>query len=323
MVALGDRDLTPHLSRRGDLSAEQRNSPAPQHTAACACDDEPPDPDVRLAGNPALSPADLARLTTHENPLVRWALAARPDLPRTACDRLAADPVPGVRRDLAANPCVPEDVLRSLIADPYQETRRAVAHNPAVPLDLLADAAATCRVGPTLVPRVATATAAELRLLAGSAVPAVRMLVAQREDLPRDVLDRLAADPEPAVAKGVAVVPALSAGQLWALVHRHGTPLFPRVALNPGCPPDLLHHLVTHAPAGHRTFREVATHPATSAATLLLCLRDERGRAAASHPALPVDVLLTLLADPGTAEAAAANPALPVSEMEKLLSPTT
>ncbi len=106
-------------------------------------------------------------------------------------------------------------------------------------------------------------------------------------------------------------------------MHRHGTPVYPRVALNPNCPPDLLHHLVTHAPAGHRTFREVAGHPGASAATLLLCLRDERGRAAARHPNLPADVLLDLLAGPATAEAAAANPSLPVSEMAKLLSPTT
>jgi hypothetical protein len=236
LIALADRDLNWHLSRRSDLSAEQRLRVTTRHTASCGCG-ETPDPDVLPAERPDLPPVELFRLTTHENPLVRSALAVRRDLPRQACERLAADPIPGVRRDLAGNPSVPEAVLRSLAADSYQETRRALAHNPAVPLDLLADPAATARVGPTLVPRVATATADELRLLAGSAVPNVRMLVAQREDLPPDVLDRLAADPEPAVAKAIAVIPALTAGQLWAVVHRHGTPVYPRAALNPNCPP--------------------------------------------------------------------------------------
>ncbi|ANZ39248.1 hypothetical protein BBK82_27480 [Lentzea guizhouensis] len=317
LVALADQDLKWHLSRRTDLSAAQRV----RCHMTLVSDDPIPDPDVLPAERPDLSPVELFHLATHENPLARLALAARRDLPPEACERLAEDPLPGVRWELAANPVTPEPVLRSL-ATACQETRRNLAHNPKIPLDLLADIAPTTRIGPTLVPRVATATPDELRLLAASDVPQVRALVAQRGDLPPDVLDLLATDTDLAVAKGVA--PALAVSQLREVVHRHGTPVFPRAALNPNCPPDLLHHLATNAPAGHKTFREVAAHPNTSTETLLLCLHDDRGRAAAArHPSLPADVLLGLLDDPTTAEDAAANPALPVSAMRTLLGPTT
>lgn len=91
---------------------------------------------------------------------------------------------------------------------------------------------------------------------------------------------------------------------------------------NPDCSPELLHHIAQTANPDSVVHTEVAEHPNTTAATLLLCLaRPAARKHAARHPNLPPHIITDLLDDPDllVAEAAAANPALPPKIMEALL----
>jgi len=210
----------------------------------------------------------------------------------------------------------------ALAGDSGYDVRRRLVHNPAIPLDLLARLAPTTRIGATLLPRIAAATQDEIAELAASSVPAMRMLLAERHDLPRPVIDRLAADPDAKVLKSVATNPALTGDQLRALVAGHGPRVAARVAANPSCPSDLLLALARYEPLVRKVFRSMAKHPNAPAEALLACLDDQKARRiAASHPALPTPAIVELLADPDilVAANAAANPSLPEAAMLSLL----
>ncbi|MFJ8916341.1 hypothetical protein [Amycolatopsis sp. NPDC102389] len=277
------------------------------------------DSDVEKAADPTTSLDEVTALLTHDDMAIRCTIADRPDLPFEAQQRLAADRLLGVRAGLAANPVVAEPILRALANDESADVRRGVAHNPSVPLEVLMHLVESTRIGPVLLPRVMAATDEELRLLAASPSPRARMLVAQRTALPADVFELLVADDDIHVAKGIASHPALPANRIRALAARHGPSLFRRLATNPHCDSELLHHMACNATA-RRVYRAVAEHPNTRAETLLLCLRDDTARRwAAEHPNLPADILIELVNDPDLARHAAANPALPVAVMESLI----
>jgi hypothetical protein len=79
--------------------------------------------------------------------------------------------------------------------------------------------------------------------------------------------------------------------------------------------------LAQQLPPVHKALRRIAQHPHASAEALLACLTDRQARRiAASHPALPVETIIQLLADVdiGVAAAAAANPSLPEAVMHGL-----
>ncbi|MFI0966291.1 hypothetical protein ACH4S8_33585 [Streptomyces sp. NPDC021080] len=280
--------------------------------------------EMRVAAlrNPATPTEAVVGFADHPSTLLRWTLAAREDLPPQVCARLAADPVPGVRADLAENPATGEDVIRVLARDPDVPVRRGLARHPRVPLDVLTELARTAKVGATLLPRIATATSAEIEDLARSPDPAARMLAAQRRDLPPGTRDALARDPDAKVVKSVAPHPGLPEDLLRSMVDRHGARVLARVAANPGASPALLEFLTRQAPPPQKAFRAIARHPNASAEALLSCLADHEARPwAAVHPALPPRVIVDLLsdADVRVAEAAAANPSLPPAVMEDLV----
>ncbi|RDI25602.1 hypothetical protein DFR72_108300 [Lentzea flaviverrucosa] len=269
-----------------------------------------------LAANPATPPAAAADLLPHH--ASRYFLAGRPDLPAGVYEQLASELEPGILSHLAANPAVPVPVLRQLTGT--RALRRVLLRNPAIPLDLLEDLAPAARIGPDLVPRIASASPAELRALAASPVAQVRMMVAARADLPPDLFTCLVLDDDPGVAGAVVVHPLVTVPQLWELASRHGSRLYPRVASNPLCPAELLHHMVLRAASVRETCRVVARHPCASGETLVLCSEDAQARHfAAAHPHLPVPVVVELLGSEFTAGAAAANPSLPVRVMEELV----
>ncbi|MFJ3201284.1 hypothetical protein [Streptomyces sp. NPDC086989] len=277
----------------------------------------------QAARNPATPAAAAASLAVHPSMLIRWALAERSDLTQELYARLAADPVPAVREEAAGNPAIGEPLIRALAAGGCEDgTARSLARHPRVPFDVLAQLAAATRIGPTLLPRIAAAEPAELREAAGAPAPRLRMLVAERHDLPPELRDALAADPDAPVAKAVAPHPGLTGQRLRAMVALHGVPVMARVAANPDAPPGLLEELARHDPPVRRALRAIAGHRNATAGALLPCLADPRARPrAAGHPALPVQVLVGLLGDtdPEVARAAAANPALPVGVMAGLL----
>ncbi|MET9893223.1 hypothetical protein ABZZ47_24000 [Streptomyces sp. NPDC006465] len=272
--------------------------------------------------NPATPTEVVVGFADHPSMLLRRALAVRPDLPPQVCARLASDPAPGVRADLAENPATDDALIRELADDPDPDVRRGLAHHPRVPLDVLTRLARTARIGATLLPRIAAASSAEVQELARSRDPAVRMLLAQRRDLPPEVRDVLAADPDAKVVKSIAPHPGLTEGQLRAMVDRHGVRVLAQAAKNPDGSAALLEHLTRHEPPVPKAFREIARHRNATAPTLLACLADERARPiAAGHPALPPSVIVELLtdADGAVVEAAAGNPSLPLAVLSDLV----
>ncbi|NKE61623.1 hypothetical protein FXN61_34645 [Lentzea sp. PSKA42] len=272
-----------------------------------------------LAGNPA-TPASIAASLVHRHDARYW-LAARTDLPDHLYELIASGVEPGILTQLAVNPAVPVHVLRQLAGT--RALRLALLKNPAIPLDLLEFVAETARVGQGPVPRVASASEAELRTLAASTTVQLRMLVALRADLPLDLVHQLVLDPDPDVGEAVVTHPLVTVDQLRELVERHGPRLYPRAARNPLCPPELLHHMALRA-GSEETYRAIARHPHAWGETLLLCLEDAQARhLAACHPNLPVATIVRLLASEFTAGPAAANPSLPVHVMEELLSSAT
>ncbi|MEV6397204.1 hypothetical protein AB0M39_20920 [Streptomyces sp. NPDC051907] len=268
--------------------------------------------------NPALPAEALVGFADHPSTMLRCRLAGHPSLPSRAASRLAVDPVPGVRADLAENPAIEDALLRTLAADRGDDVRRRLAHNPRVPLDVLAFLAGAAKIGPTLLPRIAAATAEEVKELAASHEPALRMLLAERRDLPAEIRDALAADRDAKVAKSLAPHPGLSDARLRAMVDRFGAQVAARAAANPDASPALLEELARREPPVSKALREIAQHRNATAASLLACLQDPRARRlAAGHPALPPAVVVELLADDDgeVVEAAAANPSLPPAVM--------
>ncbi|MFJ9594319.1 hypothetical protein ACIRS3_16295 [Streptomyces virginiae] len=276
----------------------------------------------RALANPATPPAAVAAFAEHPSVLLRWAVAEHPGLPAHVYARLAGDPVPGIRACVARNPGTGPEVSRVLAADPESDVRRAVAHHPRTPFDVLGRLTLTTRLGPHPLPRISAATPEELAEGAASANARVRMLVAHRHDLPPELRDRLAADPDASVAKAVAPHQGLTPERLRAMVALHGQQVIARVAANPDAPGDLLTELARHEPPVRRALREIASHPNATAEALLPCLADVKARVrAAAHPALPPGIVVGLLDDPDpeVVEAAAGNPALPSAVMADLL----
>ncbi|MFJ2821130.1 hypothetical protein ACIO7M_08465 [Streptomyces toxytricini] len=277
----------------------------------------------RAARNPATPAAVAAGLAGHPSVLVRWALAERADLPQGVYARLGADPAPAVRRTVAENPAIREPLIHTLAArrdDP--DVLRALARHPRLPLGVLAEVASAVRIGPVLLPSIAAADPDDLTRAAASAPAAVRMLIAERHDLPAPLRDALAGDADAAVAKAAAPHPGLSGEQLRAMVARHGVQVCARVAANPGAPADLLEELARRDPPVRRALRAIAVHPNATLPALLACLEDVGARKdAAAHPVLPADVVAGLLEHPHPemACAAAAHPALPAPAVERLV----
>jgi hypothetical protein len=272
--------------------------------------------------NPATPTEAVVGFVDHPSLLLRWALAARPDLPSQVCGRLAVDPHPGVRADLAENPAIDEALIRALATDRGHDVQRRLAHNPHVPLDVLTHLAGATKIGSVLLQRIAAASPAEVEELAQSPSPAARMLLAQRRDLPAEIRDVLADDPDAKVVKSIAPHPGLPEAQLRAMVDRHGVQVVAKVAANPDATPALLEDLARHEPSVQKAFREVARHRSATAPALLACLADKQARPiAAGHPALPPSVIVELLTDTDwqVVEAAASNPSLPLAVMSDLV----
>lgn len=274
--------------------------------------------------NPATPTEAVVGFVDHPSLLLRRALAARRDLPAELYARLGADPNPGVRADVAENPVIDGTLIRALADDDSHDVRRRLAHHPDVPLGVLTRLAGGTRIGATLLPRIAAASGAEVEELACSPDAAARMLVAQRRDLPAEIRDALAADPDAKVVKSVAPHPGPTGAQLRAMVGRHGIRVLAKVAANPDAPPALLEEVTRHEPPVRKALQEVARHRNATAAALLACLGDEEARPlAAGHPALPPQTIADLLTgtDRQVAEQAAANPSLPQKMMRDLLPP--
>ncbi|MEU9862397.1 hypothetical protein AB0D99_16155 [Streptomyces sp. NPDC047971] len=309
----------PHVVVRAEFARNTHAPPAllaallahggrPAPTSCAACHDRaarcahhrPGVRRIRLAAaaNPAVPPPGLEEFLEADEAHVVDAIAERTDLPASFHPRLAAHPVAFVRATSARNPTIGETLLRQLADDPEPAVRMAVVENPAVPLPWLTALAAERRLPHEPLPRILAATESELSELAASRVAQVRALVAARPDLPAALVDRLAADPDIGVARRIAPHPELGDHRLAELVERHGPPVYGAVARNPGCPGALLRRMARDAGSVRKALRTIAV-----------------------HPALPPDVVESLLTDPDrrVAGAAAGHPSLPVEVMERII----
>lgn len=318
----------PVCDRTASPFVHDRHCPEPAcglpPTAACDGSHESAVHDIQQAAlrNPATPAATAALFADHPSVLLRQELAARPDLPSQVYARLAKDPVPRVRAQLADSPAIDEPLIRALATDPGHDVRRRLAHHPRLPLDVLAHLAGATRLGSPLLPRIAAAGPAEVEELAASPEATVRMLLAQRRDLPAGIRDTLARDPDAKVVKSIAPHPGLSEARLRAMVERHGARVVAKVAANPDATPALLEDLARQRPPVRKALREIARHRHATAPALLVCLTDRQaGPIAAGHPALPPAVVVELLADDDwqAVKAAAANPSLPRASMLDLV----
>jgi hypothetical protein len=311
-----DREPTPFVHDQECLRTDCDLPPG----ASCDGSHESTVHDMQLAAlrNPATPAGAVVGFADHPSMLLRQQLAARSDLPPEVGERLVHDPVPIVRGDLAENPAIGDAQIRALATDHGYDVRRRLAHNPRVPLDVLDQLAAEIRIGPDPLPRIAAASPTEVEEMARSKNPALRMLLAERRDLPKGIRDALALDPDAKVAKSIARHPGLSEAQLRAMVDRHRARVIAKVAASPEASGALLEDLAGHEPPGHKVFREIARHPNATAPALLACLASRDARSwAAGHPALPPHVIVELLShdDRQVAQAAAANPSLPPAVM--------
>jgi len=273
-------------------------------------------------GNPATPVEAVVEFADHPSMLLRRELAARTDLPPHLYARLTEDVIPWVRATLADNPAIDETLILALSADRGHDVQHRLTHHPRIPLDVLAHLVDITRIDSLLLPRIASATPREVEELAASPKPAMRMLLAQRRDLPARIRDVLAADPDAKVVKAIAPHPGLSETQLRGMIARHGVRVLAKVAANPDATPALLEDVARHQPPARKAFREIAEHRNATAASLLICLADHQARPrAARHSALPAAVVADLIDDDEwqVVEAAAANPSLPYAVMSRLL----
>ncbi|MGA5065608.1 hypothetical protein ACPB9E_17960 [Streptomyces exfoliatus] len=281
-------------------------TPAPTRCAAChrrteGCSNHMPGiRRIRMAAaaNPAVPPVGLTDFLDAQEAQIPAEIAERTDLPATFHARLATHPTAFVRETLARNPSISEALILQLTEDPDPDVRLAVAMNTSVPLSYLTALAGRRRLPAEPLPRILTATEAELYELAASRVAQIRALAAVHPDLPQTLVDRLAVDPDIGVARKIAPSPKLTGHQLTDMADRHGPPVYGAIAQNPGCPAAVLRRMARDTGSARKALRAVAAHPAS-----------------------PPDVIETLLTnpDPRVIHAAAAHPALPVETMERLL----
>ncbi|HET9170654.1 MAG TPA: hypothetical protein VFN97_14535 [Actinospica sp.] len=293
----------------------------------------------------------LPHLASHPDPQIREAVAQEADrLPPDAVRTLAADQAVAVVIGIAGCADLPEDLARALAAHPDRAVRSALATNPSATPDVLGSLAETgghppittcgaCRNNPAPSARcgdhaagIAVIQDAALRnehtptralaLHIGHPDPSLRATIAERTDLPPELLTILADDIEDAVRAGIAANPACPTRLLRTLAHDRATVVRRAVALNPQVPLDLLYELAARTRLNLR-----AGIPAIENATLdqirdLARSRIAQVRAlAASRTDLPEDLVRTLAddPDPGVAKQLADHPSLDADDVRLLV----
>lgn len=275
----------------------------------------------------------LPRLALHPDPQIREAVAYEAGrLPSHAVRALAADGDVAVLIGIASSSDVPEDLARSLASHPDREVRSALAANFATAPDVLADLAETggrppitscgaCRNHPVPGtrcpdhgPGVAVIQDAAvrnehtpveaLRPHIGHPHPYLRAAIADRTDLPADLLTVLAGDGDDEVRASVAANPACPVPVLRTLADDPSTTVRRGVALNPQVPLDVLCDLAARTRLNLRVGVPRIENASLDEIRGLARHRVAQVRAiAASRTNLPDDLIKTLAEDPDTAVA--------------------
>jgi hypothetical protein len=149
---------------------------------------------ILAAGHPA-APDELRRKVLAEIPSARFQLPSIPWLPPSFLEELGASPDATLRSYVARNPSTPEALVRALSRDALAPVRQAAAVHPALP------ASEWARLADDEDPSVLAALARRLDLsneivqrLGASPFSQVRLVVAQRQEIPEMLLGALLFD---------------------------------------------------------------------------------------------------------------------------------
>ncbi|WP_333778963.1 PE-PGRS family protein [Streptomyces sp. IBSBF 3136] len=313
-----------------------------------------PDPDVRtaailLAHTAVPMPVPVFEALPDDGR--RRRAAAECLLSEELGDALAHSTDPESRRAIAANPDLAPHLVTELGQDPDPAVRWTVSVRPdlteeeraRVPVEF--DPAAQCRPLPWV--RALQDDEEAMRRCASSSHPLVRRSAACAENLPPDVVERLARDEDRVVrlflAENCAQAPAevlLEMYRTWegySAARFPDHPNFPRQdTLRYADDPDpRMRRLALEDPAAtadlverfsrdpdHDVRRRALRDPRLTPASVIRLLHDPNRfirEAAACDPRLTTRALTSLLHDAGAAASAAANPAVPEHVMHHLL----
>jgi hypothetical protein len=253
-----------------------------------------------------------------------WALAHNPNTPYEFVERLANDPDPAVRERVASRCDLQPGLLASLAEDPDDRVRtRALLHTPprTEPQRRMIDTV----IGRTadqighVRERIDPPSADWFAACAVSGHPLLRRVAATYPQLPVDLADRLARDPDLHVRHLLAYNHPFAPPQLLLEAFIAGPRQRSYLLTDPRLPRTGLADLLDHADPEVRTLAAADT---TLPQPPLAQLADPDPRvrdAAAANPLLPAGRLDALLSDPEHARAAARNPRLEPERLHDLL----
>lgn len=251
-------------------------------------------------------------------------LAHNRHTPADAVALLARDPDPKIRARVAARADLTPALFAELAGDPDETVRSRARMQPLPRTWDQCDAVFAVRdlgvdhAGPIFEPHPELDPdwyAARAR----SEHPAMRRLAATHTRLPAELVELLAADPDPDVRQALACHHPLAPPAILLDTFVARPPQRAHLLTLANLPRTGLGHLLDHEDA---EVRALAAADVTLDEPPVRLLSDPEPlvrRAAAANPLLPGSTLSALLEDPGSAEGAAANPSLPAARLHELL----
>lgn len=248
------------------------------------------------------TPADaVARLARHPDPRVRERVASRADLDPLLLEDLAKDPDDTVRTRALVHPLPRTWAQREALDRVVGHTAEDIGPVGEMAVEPNTDWYSACAV---------------------SAHPLLRRVAATCPRLSRELVHRLADDPDPQVRYLLAynhpLAPPGTVLDTFIATPRQR----PYLLTLPHLPRTGLQHLLNHEDPDVR--RLAAADPTLDRPPIhrLTDTDADVRRAAAANPLLPLDLITQLLQDPETAEGAAANPRLSAERLHELLDST-
>ncbi|MFD8634749.1 hypothetical protein [Streptomyces sp. NPDC059533] len=253
-----------------------------------------------------------------------YELAYNRRTPADAVARLARDPDPEVRAAVAARADIDPALLAELAEDLDEKVRTRARIHPLprtwAQRDVLDHAVfhgfgCACAIVDGYLEQEGDWYTDRAR----SEYAPMRRIAATYRLLPAELVEALAADPDPEVRHALACHHPLAPPALVLDSFLTHPPQRPHLMTLPNLPRTGLGHLLDHEDA---EVRALAASDVTAAEPPLRLLADPEARvrrAAAASPLLPAELLASLLEDPATAEGAAANPNLPAARLHGLL----
>ncbi|MDM4721559.1 hypothetical protein QTQ03_18910 [Micromonospora sp. WMMA1363] len=266
-----------------------------------------------MGENPSVPPDVVGTLLRHPAPSVRQGVTGRVDLTGDQLVRLATDPAVEVRTAVSTHPGLTEQQRAGIDID--VTTVPGDGH--------FGSKDVRCRGIP--YPDDAAPEITDALRWARSANPLLRRRTARNAEIPADIVDILADDPDPGVRVLLAQHhPAASPALLLRCYLEYYCCGRDRLSELPQFPTEGLARFAENPDPGIRRLVALDPHADPEVVDRLSTDLDATVRQAmASSPRLPAPRVTALLNDPELAEAAAANPALTVDHIQQILDRTT